>query len=98
MKTATMQFYRAIVTIVMLVVFLGATTAVVAGDARSIVRPRHATQTQVSVRDTGSGTPRPVADEKPINPEQLINSTPGNSNPTSDSNRPPVKRNTVRRR
>lgn len=92
MKTATIQIYRAITVTVMLVVFLGTVSTVTAGDTRRFVRPRHTTETQNTIKDTGSNTPRPVADEKPINPELLKNSADDNSTPASDSNRPPVKR------
>jgi hypothetical protein len=98
MKTATLQFYRAITAIVMVVAFLGTVSTATAGDARRIVRSRHTAQTQI-IRDTGAAnTPRPVADETPINPELLKNSTPDNSAASSDANRAPVKRTTVRRR
>lgn len=98
MKTATIRFYRAIAAIIVLVVFLGTVSTVTAGDARRFVRSRHTTETQNTIRDTGGSTPRPVADEKPINPELLKNGPNDNSTPASDSNRPPVKRTTVRRR
>jgi hypothetical protein len=81
-----------------LVVLLGTASTVLAGDAKRIVRSRHPAQAQIFIRDTGAtNTPRPVADETPINPELLKNSTPDNSTPAFDSNRVPVKRTKVRR-
>jgi hypothetical protein len=98
MKTATIQISRAIAAIVMLVVFLGTISTAIAGDAKRIVRSRHSEQTPIIIRDTGNSKPRPVADETPVNPELLKHNTSGNSATNSDSNRPPLKRTTVRRR
>jgi hypothetical protein len=99
MKPSTMQFYRAIAAALSLVVLLGTASTVVAGDAKRIVRLRYVPQTQNTIRDTGANsTPRPVADETPINPELFKNNAPDNSTPSSDSNKAPVKRTMVRRR
>jgi hypothetical protein len=97
MKTATPRLYRTVSLMIALVILLGSSTAVFAGEGKRVVRGRYAGQTlQTVIQDTGAGTtPRPVVDETPIDPEHFKN------NPASqqaDTGRPPVKRAPDRRR
>lgn len=92
-----MRIGRAASVLIALVILLGTASSVLAGDGKRIVRSRHTAQTQIIIRDTGANsTPRPVADETPIDPK-LLNNASGNDVPASDSNRPPLKRKTIRR-
>lgn len=98
MKSATRTIHQTVAAIVTLLVFMGSVSTVGAGEVKRFVRSRHTEQTQVVIIDTGSNNaPRPVADENPINPQHFKNTAPDNSTPSSDSNRAPVKRTTVRR-
>jgi hypothetical protein len=97
MKTATYKGFRTAWILLAGVLLMGNFSATVAGDGSRSFRARHAAaQTPVILRDTGaSATPRPVVDETPIDPELLKSNPPPRR---TDTDRPPVKRTTVRRR